>query len=75
VLLVVHYPDAARAEAARRSFVKAYLPGADAAGAARTEKKGWVMVRVKGDAVVIVFESPSKEYAETLLSAVRLPLS
>jgi hypothetical protein len=33
------------------------------------------MVRVRGDAVVIVFESPSKEYAAALLSAVRLPLS
>jgi len=75
VLLVVRYPDASQAQSAGNSFLKAYLPGADPSGAARTEKKSWVMVRVRGDAVVIVFESPSKEYAAALLSAVRLPLS
>jgi hypothetical protein len=73
VLLVVRYPAAVRADAAGRSFRKAYLPEADASGAARTEKKNWVMVRVKGDLLAVVFESPSKEYAAALLSAVRLP--
>jgi hypothetical protein len=73
VLLAVRYSDAATAQSAGNSFLKAYLPGAGASGAARTDKKGWVMVRVKGELLTVVFESPSKEYAAALQSAVRLP--
>jgi hypothetical protein len=73
-LLVVRYPDAAKAQAAERSFRGAFLPEADASGAARTENKKWVMVKVRGKFVVIVFEAPSKEYADALQSAVRFPL-
>jgi hypothetical protein len=74
-LLIVRYPDAAKAQAAGRSFLQAFLPEADALGAARTENKKWVMAKVRGNAVVIVFEAPSKEYADALQSAVRFPLS
>ena len=73
-LLFVRYPDAAKAQAAERSFGRAYLPEADASGAARTENKKWVMAKVRGNAVVIVFEAPSKEYADALQSAVRFPI-
>ena len=74
VLLIAKYPDAVKAQAAGRSFLRNYLPEADALGAARTENKKWVMARVRGNAVVIVFESPSKEYADALQSAVRFSL-
>jgi hypothetical protein len=74
-LLVVLYPDAAKAQAAERSFRKAYLPEADVSGAARTENKKWVMAKIRENAVVIVFEAPSKKYADALQSAVRFPHS
>ena len=73
VLLAVRYSDAVQAQSAGNSFLKVYLPGADASGAARTDKKGWVMVRVRGELLTVVFESTSKEYAAALQSAVRLP--
>ncbi len=72
-LLVVRYPEAARAQAAERSFLRAFLPEADASGAARTENKKWVMAKARGNAVIIVFEAPSKAYADALQSAVRIP--
>ncbi len=71
--LIVRYFDAARAQTAWRSFQRAYLPDADASGAALTENKKWVMARNRGNFVAIVFEAPSKEYADALQSAVRFP--
>jgi len=73
-LLVVRYPDAAKAQAAGLSFLRAYLPEADAAGAARTEAKKWVMARIRANFVAIVFEAPSKDSADALQSAVRFPI-
>ncbi len=62
-LLVVEYPDAARATAAADSFRASLLPGADADGALRAEGKGWSTVRVRGDRLAAVFEASSKDYA------------
>ena len=69
-LLLVRYPGAAAAEAAGRSFRTAFLPGADAGGTARTERKGWVSLRSSGTLLAAVFEASSKEYAERLAAAV-----
>ena len=62
-LLVVRYPDAAKAEAAAASFRTSFLPGADTDGAALTESKGWCAVRVRGGLLAAVFEASSKDYA------------
>lgn len=72
-LLVVRYRDEDRARAAYESFLKAYLPEAGPAGAALTENRKWTMARIHRNYLAVVFEAPSKEYAETLYSAIRFP--
>jgi len=73
-LLVVRYPDAARAGAAAASFLKSALPGADADRAARIENKGWAMVKTRASVLAAVFEASSKEYAGRLAEATLRPL-
>lgn len=68
-LLLVQYPGATGSEAAARSFRAAFLPGADAGGTARTERKGWVSLHSSGALLAAVFEAPSTEYAERLAAA------
>lgn len=70
-LLVVRYRDEDRARAACESFLKTYLPEAGPAGAALTENRKWTMARIHGNYLAVVFEAPSKEYAESLYSAIR----
>jgi hypothetical protein len=72
-LLIVRYPDEARARAAYESFLKVYLPEAGPAAAALTETRKWTMARTHGNYLAVVFEAASKEYAETLLSAIQFP--
>ena len=72
-LLIVRYQDEARARAAYEIFLKVYLPEAGPAAAALTENKKWTMARIHGNYLAVVFEAPSKEYAETLHSAIRFP--
>jgi hypothetical protein len=73
-LLVVRYPDAERAKAAAASFLKSFLPGADADGAARVEGKGWSAIRTQGRVLAAVFEASSKAYAGRLAeTAIRPP--
>ncbi len=72
-LLIVRYLDEERAKAACESFLKAYLPEAGPAAAALTENRKWTMARIRRNYLAIVFEAPSKEYAETLYSAIRFP--
>jgi len=72
-LLLIRYPDAVKSQAAFQSFRKAYLPEADASGAALTENKKWAMVKVRGNSMAIVFEAPSKEYANKLQSVIPFP--
>jgi hypothetical protein len=72
-LLLIRYPDEKTAEAARRSFLKSYLPEAGPDGTAQTENKKWVLARSNNNFVAIVFEAPSTERAENLFTAVRFP--
>jgi hypothetical protein len=72
-LLVVRYPDAARAGAAAASFLRALLPQADADGAALTEKKGWSMIRTRDSVLAVVFEASSKEFAGRLAETATRP--
>jgi hypothetical protein len=69
-LLVVRYPDAAKAEAGAASFRKSILPRADAGGAALTDGKGWSLILTRGPVLAAVFEASSKETAERLAGAV-----
>jgi hypothetical protein len=72
-LLLVRYSDEGQAQAAYQSFCKSYLPETIETGTAQTENRKWTMARLRKNYVAIVFESPSKEYAERLHSAVRYP--
>ena len=72
-LLVVRYPDAARAKAAAASFLESFLPRADADGAALTEKKGWSMIRTRDSVLAVVFEASSKEFAGRLAETAARP--
>ncbi len=72
-LLLVRYPDEGRARAAYQSFSKSYLREATPTGTAQTENRKWTIVRRQKNYLAIVFESPSKEYAERLCSAIRYP--
>ncbi len=72
-LLLIRYPDGEQAEAACQSFLINFLPEAGPDGTARTENKEWVLGRRHRNFVAIVFESPSKERAESLFDAVRFP--
>ncbi|MCJ7644864.1 MAG: hypothetical protein MUP28_10350 [Candidatus Aminicenantes bacterium] len=63
-LLVVRYPSVKKAEAAIDSFVKAYMPDAKGAEIIRTEDGKWTAARRKSDVLVIVFQAPTREFAE-----------
>ncbi len=70
-LLLIRYPDNIMAEAALQAFFQTCLPEADSSGAARDENNKWSLGRQHENFVLIVFESPSKERAESLCAAVR----
>jgi hypothetical protein len=74
-LLLVRYPDAPRAAAARRSFLAGYLPEADpdGEGAAQTEDKKWVLASLRCEFVVVIFNAPDVGRARSLAAAVRFP--
>jgi hypothetical protein len=73
-LLVVRYPDAGRAKDAASSFLKAFLPGADADGAAWTENKKWTVIKTHEDILAVVFEGSSKDYAGRLAETAVRPV-
>ena len=73
-MLIVRYPDAGRAKAAASSFLKSFLPGADADGTALTENKKWTMIKTRDNVLAVVFEGSSKEYARLLAEAAIRPL-
>jgi len=73
-LLLVRYPDAGRAAAAAASFLKSLLPAADADGAARSDDKGWSMVKARGTMLAAVFEATSKAYAARLAASITAPI-
>ena len=66
-LLVVRYSGVAKAEAALDSFVKAYIPDAKGAGIVRTEDGKWTAARRKDRLVIIVFQAPTRKFAENQL--------
>ncbi|OGD20795.1 MAG: hypothetical protein A2Y70_05200 [Candidatus Aminicenantes bacterium RBG_13_64_14] len=72
-LLLVRYAGAERAIAARRSFLSSYAPEAGPEGLAQTENKKWVSAVVRDRYLIIVFESPSPDWARKLGSSVGLP--
>lgn len=72
-LLIIRYPGDERTLAARRSFLSSYVPEAGPEGLAQTENKKWVSAAARGRHLVIVFESPSPDWARKLAAAMNIP--
>jgi hypothetical protein len=72
-LLVVRYPDSAKAARAYESFAKNYMPDARKPGIVRTEDKRWTASGRAGDIVIVVFNADSDQFAmDQLMSAQEL---
>jgi hypothetical protein len=72
-LLLVRYPDEAKAVAARRSFLSGYAPEAGADGLAKTESGKWVRASLAGRFLTVVFDAPTPEWAQRLIASLSLP--
>ena len=75
VLLIVRYPERAAAEAARSSFLAAYLPGAGPDGLARREDKGWVAASLHGACLAVLFDAPDPAWAREFMAGIGRMLS
>ncbi|MFW5741348.1 MAG: DUF6599 family protein [Myxococcota bacterium] len=70
-LLLVRYPSADRAEAARTRLVSGYLSGSD--GGVGKAEGGWAAVRVRGELLLAAIGAASAQQAMALLGAVEPP--
>jgi len=66
-LLLVQYQNIAQANAAFDSFITTYIPEAKQTGIAQLENGKWTAAKLVQEFVVVVFDAPSKAFAETLL--------
>jgi hypothetical protein len=70
-LLVVGYPDEAKAARAYGSFAKNYMPDAKKSGIVRTEDKKWTASAKAGDIVIVVFNADTDQFAMSQLASVQ----
>lgn len=70
-LLVVGYPEEAKAARAFESFSKNYMPDAKKTGIVRTEDKRWTASAKAGDIVIVVFNADSDQFAMNQLASVQ----
>lgn len=68
-LLCVQYPSVEQAKAGHDSFIKYYVPQADAGGVLQVAPGKWVAVNLVREYVVIAFDAPIREYASRLTRA------
>jgi len=66
-LLLVRYPEVKEAEAALRSFKKAYMPEVFEKGLLQTEDKKWTSTRKINEFVLIVFGASNEQEGEELI--------
>jgi len=69
-LLLVRYPDAARAEAAGRQFRQKLLDGAED-GMSRTKEGRWTGLECRGDLVSIVFNAPDTSTVRAVFAKIK----
>ncbi len=69
-LMVVSYPDSARADEAFDSFIRGYIPEAGDSGLAQMEDGGWTLARVHNENLSIVFDAPSEDSARQIEPAI-----
>ena len=70
-LLLVRYPDEAKAARAFEVFSKNYMPDAKRPGIVRTEDKRWTASAKAGDIVIVVFNADSDQFAMSQLASVQ----
>jgi len=69
-LLLVSYPDSARAEAVLDTFVQGYMPEAGESGLAQMEDGGWTLAGVHKGYLSIVFDAPTEDGARRIESTI-----
>lgn len=69
-LLVVGYPDSARADGALDSFIQGYMPEAAKSGLAQMEDGGWALASAHDEYLSIVFDASDEEIARRIQSAI-----
>ena len=69
-LLVVSYPDSARADAAFDSFILGYMPEAGEPGLAQMEDGGWTLAGAHDEYLSMVFDAPTEDSARRIESAI-----
>jgi hypothetical protein len=74
-LLLIRYPNSARAQAALGSFSRAYMSDAGGKGRVKTEDRKWTFARQTGEYILIVFGAPREVDGEALLKATEEELS
>ncbi len=71
LLLVVSYPDEAKAARAYESFGKNYMPDAKNSGIVRTEDRKWTASAKAGKVVIVVFNAGTDQFAMSQLASVQ----
>jgi hypothetical protein len=74
-LLLVIYPNVAKATAAHKSFVKHYLPEAESTGAVLLEDGKWSGAGLRKELLILVLEADSRAMVQDLLREVMETLS
>jgi len=69
-LLLVRYPDSARAGTAFDSFIQGYMPEAGESGLAQMEDGGWTLAGVDDEYLSIVFDAPTADGARRIESTI-----
>jgi hypothetical protein len=69
LLLIIQYPDPQKALRAYQVFSKVYLPEASSSKPVKTENGKWTIARLHQKYVMVVFDAPSQEKAETLIES------
>ncbi len=67
-LLLIQYPSVKLARGAFQSFLKAYMPESGASTTLQTENGKWISAKVYRQYILVVFDAPSQEKAEELVS-------
>ena len=73
-LLVVSYPNSARAEVVLDSFILGYMPEAGESGLAQMEDDGWTLAGVHDGYLTIVFDAPTEDSARRIASTIGFDL-
>jgi hypothetical protein len=68
-LLLIRYPNSAKAKEAFQSFTRAYMPDAAGKDRVKTEDRKWTFARQANDYILIIFGAPRESDAEALLKA------